>query len=87
MNSSKVSEKYKIMLDEPFAWDYNPHDLGSYKTSKLLSTIENIDGVIDVEYDFAADTNFYITISADYHFGYIKKIIKTLIDEKDKNGN
>ena len=81
MNSQKVSEKYKVTLSKPYQWEYNPHDLGSYKTSRFLTAVEDIDGVIDVEYDFEAETSFFVTIDANYCWENLVELIRTLSNE------
>ena len=81
MTSVKVSEKHKITLDKPYLWEYNPDNKGIYKTSKFLNAVEDIGGVIDVEYDFEADRTFFVTIDANYCFENLKELIRSLSHE------
>ena len=81
MQTNKVSETHKITLKEPFVWDYNPHNLGSYKTSPFLQAIEDIAGVIDVEYDSSAATSFFVTIDTNYPWEDLLELIRTLSNE------
>ena len=81
MKSVKVSEKYRVTLKKPYAWEYNNNVIGAYKTSPFLRAVEDIDGVIDVEYDFACETNLFVTIDANYCWNDIRELIRTLSNE------
>ena len=81
MQSNKISEKYRVTLKEPYAWQYNNNEIGAYKTSKFLSAVGNIDGVIDVEYDFAAATSFFVTIDENYCWENVVEFIRVLSNE------
>ncbi len=81
METNKISEKHRVTLKEPYQWEYNPHDLGSYKTSRLLEAVEDIDGITEVEYDMSDDKSFFITIDTNHQWGDIKKLVRTLANE------
>ena len=83
MEVTQVSSTHRICLNKPILVEYSIDPMhGDTSTyTPLFDAIEDILGVMEVDYDFSDKNAFYITVDRRYSFKDIQKYIRTLCND------